>query len=166
VLRSCPRERLRWVLDHSRLDASPSQASGCFWMAHRSPSPNEWSIPHGLLHRYTRQRCRSCCEMTKSAIENQESSPDVPPHVNLFYCMGLVSNSVVRLVSLWLLQLVVRWSISGLLLSGNVSREGIDWAISIVIYGTRVMPDAFYRTGCSECIDMTSIPTAVRYSVL
>jgi hypothetical protein len=101
--------------------------------------------------------------MTKSAIENQESSPDVPPHVNLFYCMGLVVNSVVRLASLWLLQLVVRWSISGLLLSGNVSREGIDWAISIVIYGTRVTPNAFYRTGCSECIDMIAMLTARRY---
>jgi hypothetical protein len=43
---------------------------------------------------------------------------------------------------------------------------GIDWAISIVIYGTRIRPNALYRTGCSECIDMTSIPTAVRYSVL
>jgi hypothetical protein len=104
--------------------------------------------------------------MLKKAIENQEWSEDDPPHVNLFYCMGLVANLVVQLASVWLLQLVVRWSISGLLLNGNVSREGIDWAISIVIYGTRIRPNALYRTGCSECIDMTSIPTAVWYSVL
>jgi hypothetical protein len=30
--------------------------------------------------------------MMKNAIQNQESSPDVPPHGNIFYCMGNVDR--------------------------------------------------------------------------
>jgi hypothetical protein len=55
--------------------------------------------------------CLSYSKMMKKAIENQESSPNGSPYVNIFYCMGLVTNSVVRLASLWWLYLVVQWHI-------------------------------------------------------
>ena len=100
--------------------------------------------------------------MLKKAIENKKWSEDDPPHVNIFYCMGSKGSAWWSVVtpfggSTECIRPLTDW--------GPIT-EGIDWAISIVIYVTRVRPNALYRIGCDRCIDMTAILTARQYWVV
>jgi hypothetical protein len=52
--------------------------------------------------------CLFKSKMMKKVIENQKSSPEGLPHVNIFYCMGLTADWVVQLTVDS--HLVVRWS--------------------------------------------------------
>jgi hypothetical protein len=55
------------------------------------------------------------------------------------------------------LYLVVRWSVSGLLLSGEPIAAGIDWAISIVIYETADLTSVFHSRRCEDLLYLRMI---------
>ena len=63
--------------------------------------------------------------MMKKAIENKKWSEDVPPHVNIFYCMGLGAQLGGQASFSCLFDEVYQAS--------EPIAEGIDWAISIVM---------------------------------